>query len=242
MPTTLTSLLLFVILLLPGFVYLTGKERSGTERHVSPFRETVTIITASVTTEIAVLILFAIIRTGWPSLTPDVGALVRGGSTYLRDHYQEFAIWGASLLAFSVALAYTVTIPALRSTLAKWHLVGEYPHSSAVSAWWMLFERLAGDRQIEVGCVLDDGSYMRGHLRSFNTSADDDADRELVLVAPITYRPAGDEEEYEYPVSTACISARHIVTMFVNYLEEAATSSAGAEAVQAASTVAELTS
>lgn len=48
MPTTLTSLLLFVVLLLPGFVYLTCKERHGTERHISTFRETVTIVTASI--------------------------------------------------------------------------------------------------------------------------------------------------------------------------------------------------
>ena len=59
MPTTLSSLLIFVVLLLPGFAYLVGKERHGTERHTSPFRETVAIVAASVTSELTVLGLFA---------------------------------------------------------------------------------------------------------------------------------------------------------------------------------------
>jgi Family of unknown function (DUF6338) len=52
MPTTLTGLLLFVVLLLPGFAYLVGKERAGTERRTSPFRETVAVVAASVATEL----------------------------------------------------------------------------------------------------------------------------------------------------------------------------------------------
>src|SRR5260370_41584035 len=102
MRTALTGLLRFVILLLPGFAYLVGKERGGTERHSSPFRESVAIVAASVTCEITVLILFAVARWLWPSSTPDTGALVRGGSAYMRTHYREFATWGTILLALAV--------------------------------------------------------------------------------------------------------------------------------------------
>ena len=89
MPTTLTGLLLFVVLLLPGFAYLVGKERHGTERRLSPFRETVAIVAASVTSELFVLTVFAGIRALWPSRAPDV---VRSSVTpvYLRSspvHY-----------------------------------------------------------------------------------------------------------------------------------------------------------
>ena len=84
MPTTLTGLLLFVVLLLPGFAYLIGKERHGTERRLSPFRETVAIVAASVTSELIVLVVFAGIRSLLPSITPDVGALIRHGGVYLR--------------------------------------------------------------------------------------------------------------------------------------------------------------
>ncbi len=79
MPTTLTGLLLFVVMLLPGFAYLVGKERNGTERRLSPFRETVAIISASVASEVVILLIFAVVRTLWPSETPNVGALLGQG-------------------------------------------------------------------------------------------------------------------------------------------------------------------
>jgi hypothetical protein len=220
MPTTLTGLLLFVVLLLPGFAYLVGKERGGTERHTSPFRETVAIVAASVSSEITVLILFALARWLWPSLTPDAGALIHGGSTYLRDHYREFAAWGTAMLLLSVALAYAATVPAIRRRLP-----GSYPHDSTVSAWWLLFERLPLGRSVYVACTLDDGSSVRGGLQSFNKSADDDPDRELVLAAPIAYKLPDDDEEQDYPVSAVCVAARRIVTMFVSYVDRVTSSS-----------------
>lgn len=101
MPTTLTGLLLFVVALLPGFAYLVGKERHGTERRLSPFRETVAIFSASAISGIIVLVIFAMIRALWPSGTPNVGALLSQGNLYLlgnrshHGHYQIFAVWGS---------------------------------------------------------------------------------------------------------------------------------------------------
>lgn len=101
MPTTLTGLLLFVVLLLPGFAYLVGKERHGTERKASPFRETIAIVAASVTSEIFVLVLFGLIRWLWPSGTPDVVRLVRSPAIYVEgtqtspSHYGMIAVWGS---------------------------------------------------------------------------------------------------------------------------------------------------
>ena len=118
MPTTLSSLLIFVVLLLPGFAYLVGKERHGTERHTSPFRETVAIVAASVTSELTVLGLFAAIRTLFPSWTPDVGAVIRhGGGAYAASHYRSLAILGLILLAASTGLAYLATVPASDDSL-----------------------------------------------------------------------------------------------------------------------------
>lgn len=94
MPTTLTGLLIFIVLLLPGFAYLVGKERNGTERRASPFRETAAVVAASITSELVVLGLFAGIRWQAPSSwTPDVGALIRHGGTYLRGT-KDHQWWG----------------------------------------------------------------------------------------------------------------------------------------------------
>jgi Family of unknown function (DUF6338) len=222
-PTTLTGLLLFVVLLLPGFAYLVGKERHGTERRLSPFRETVSIVAASVTSELLVLIVFAAIRALWPSRTPDVGALIRDGGRYLRSshmHYENVAIWAICLLAAATLVAYLATVPAIRSITKK--IAGPYPHDSTVSAWWILFERWPYGRDVEVVCMLDDGSAVRGRFGSFNTSADDSPDRDLILRKPIFYRPSGEAaREVPYNMSAVCCPARRIVALFVAYSEPA---------------------
>jgi Family of unknown function (DUF6338) len=235
MPTTLTGLVLFVISLLPGFAYLVGKERNGTERHASPFRETVAVIAASVVSEIAVLSIFSIMRCLWPTETPDVGALVRHGSVYLREHYASVAAWGAGMLAVAVVVAYVATLPMVRK-LITWP-VGAYPHDSTVSSWWLLFEKwktvrrtvpgrkvgktrkVTVTRDVQVECVLDDDSSVRGMLASFNNSADESPDRDLVLKAPVEYRSSGARELKPTEASAVSIPASRIVSLFVGYFE-----------------------
>jgi hypothetical protein len=239
MPTTLTGLLLFVVMLLPGFAYVVGKERNGTERRQSPFRETVAIVTASITCELIVLVAFAIVRVRWPSATPDVGALVRHGGAYLRGNYAAVAAWGTGMLVLAVAIAYTATMSAVRR-LGRW-LTGPYPHDSTVSAWWILFDRWAGPRDAEAICILDDGSLIRGTVYSFNMSADDSPDRDLILTEPIRYRPPGGDEAHDYDVGAVCVAARRISTMFVNYSDaEGITSSEEEDQAGEASTAAAL--
>lgn len=226
MPTTLTGLLLFVVLLLPGFAYLVGKERHGTERRQSPFRETVAIVAASITSELVVLAVFFAIRARWPTVTPDVEALIVNSGAYLRgipghhEHYRIVAVWGIALLTAATLGAYLATKPKVRGLGKKLKLTGPYPHESTVSAWWVLFERWPEGRDVQVVCMLDDGSVVRGQYASFNTMAEDSPDRDLVLQKPIFYRPSGENaREVPYPVSAASCSARRIVTLFVAYSE-----------------------
>lgn len=223
-PTTLTGLLLFVVLLLPGFAYLVGKERHGTERRLSPFRETVAIVAASITSELVVLAAFFAIRALWPTITPNVGTLIDNTSAYLRGtpghpgHHRIVAVWGVILLIAATLGAYLATKPKVRRLGQI--LTGPYPHESTVSAWWVLFERWPNGRDVEVVCMLDDGSVVRGRFASFNTSAEDSPDRDLILRRPIFYKPPVDNaQEAPYNVSAACFPARRIVTLFVAYNE-----------------------
>ncbi len=249
MPTTLTGLLVFVVLLLPGFAYLVGKERNGTERRASPFRETVAIVAASVTSEVVVLGLFGVARWLWPSVTPNGGALVRRPAAYLAGtatspgHYAQVAIWLLGMLLLATAVAYAATWPPIRRAVSRLPLIGSFPHDSTVSAWWILFEkwramqevRVGGRVEIEVGCVLDDGAYVSGYLSSFNASADDSPDRDLILQSPIQYRPPGAREPIPYLTASAVsIAASHVVTMFVGYLDPEAITPAGPAPLRAA--------
>lgn len=228
-PTTLTGLVLFLVLLLPGFAYVIGKERHGTGQQPTAFRETAAVVAASFSAELVVLLIFAIVRTIGPGLTPNVGDLVRDPVPYLRGttdhpgHYEQVLIWGAALLLTATALAYVAAKPWAR------RFFGEYPHSSTVSAWWRLFDTWKGDRAIHVGCVLADGSYVEGYVASFSTVADDQPDRDLILAAPIRYRPRGITEPKDYADWQAVsVSASRIITLFTRYENEPPANGAGA--------------
>jgi hypothetical protein len=230
MPTTLTGLLLFVVLLLPGFAYLVGKERAGTERRTSPFRETVAVVSASVTSEVVVAVL------AWPfwSRALDIDKLVGDLGAYWEERPGLLATWGLGILAASTAAAYSATLPRVRSP--RWpsrlsakvckptwlrrllgRLPGPYPHPSSVSGWWLLFETWKADRELHVGCVLDDGSHVSGTLESFNASAADSADRDLILFAPIEYRAAGSRKSVILRCGVVCVSASRIRMIQVGY-------------------------
>lgn len=241
MPTTLTGLLLFVVLLLPGFAYAIGKERNSVAQRPTPFRETAAVVAASVVFNLVVLALFAIIRTVWPTATPNVGALIRNAGVYLRGtpgqvgHYGQVGMWAAGMLAFAVLLAYLATLPQVRVVAAK--ALGTYPHDSTASAWWILFEKWQGDRHIHVGCILDDGSFVEGTLGSFSRESDEGPERDLILAAPIRYRPPGEGTDGSpYECGAVCVSATRIVAMFVSYSDDPVTSLPTGEAGAPAST------
>ncbi|MEU7599918.1 DUF6338 family protein [Streptomyces sp. NPDC041003] len=206
MPTTITGLALLVVLLLPGLTFVMIRERKGSERRTTPFRETGVVVFCSVLSEIAVLVVFAILRGLRPDLTPDIGRLVREGAAYARAHYVELAWWAGGLLSLACLLAAV----AAAITAGK-------PHSSVTSAWWVMFEKWFPGENPLVGCILENGAYVEGRLASFNVSSDDLPDRDLVLVEPLKYRAPGEAETHDFPWGATCISARRIVTMFVSY-------------------------
>lgn len=211
MPTTLTGLLLFVVLLLPGFAYLVGKERLGVERRASAFRETVSVVSASVVSEIVVVVV------SWPlwSRVLDVGELTRDAGAYWVDQPGLLSASGLVGLLAATVLAYAATTKIVRRSVAR---VFPYPHPSTVSAWWVLFEDYRQGRDRFVWAVMDDGSEFRGELTSFNQLADDTADRDLILMAPIVYRAPGRATGEELECGAACLSARRIVAMTVTYV------------------------
>lgn len=211
MPTNLNGLLLFLVLLLPGFAYTVGRERAGVERKVPPLRETVSIVVASVACELVVLLVFAVIRITWPHATPDVGKIVRG-EPYFKTHYALIATWGVLLLGTATALAYASTRPALRRRFTR----VDYPHPSTASAWWIVFEKWkprSVGAEVRVACYLDDGSYVAGRVKTFNNAAEDTADRDLVLLAPIEYRHAPTAAVKTLDAGAVVISARRIQFM-----------------------------
>jgi uncharacterized membrane protein len=222
-PSDLTGLLLFVILLLPGFAYNSVRARRRPDRQLTSLQETVIIVTASLAALVVTGLVFAIIRVLLPGVTPDVRAALFSTHAYLQAHYVRTAWWAVAFLAVAVLGAMGVA----EAQESQWLSRSRYlrglagpPDPSTQSGWWIAFRPgLDAGHEVHVGCTLDDGSYVSGRLRSYSQVAEDTADRDLVLRAPIKVRPRGAAEAREVQnVTWMTISARHIVTMAVTYV------------------------
>lgn len=211
MPSTLTGLLLFVVLLLPGFVFVTIFRRERPERRPSVLQETASIVFASVLSNMIALGGFAAVRVFAPTWTLDVGALLQSPADYFAGHYLSVFAWSSCVLVVACGVA----------ALAGWLIDRQPVHPSVMSSWWTLFEYWQPDTTRHIECLLDDGSYIAGQLGDWNTVAEDSPDRDLILAAPITYRSAGSTKHHSHPASVVCISARRIITMFVSYVDSA---------------------
>lgn len=222
-PSSMVGLLLFVVLLWPGFAYTAVRARRLPERQVSVLRETVSIVATSLTTIVLVGVLFAGVRSLWPGSTPDSGRLLFDTRAYLRAHYVSVGWWGLGLLVLAVIGSAGVAVAQSSERLGRvsWlRWLAFSPDRSSMSSWWLAFTEWNPDEvDIHLGCTLDDGCYVRGRLFSYSQLAEDVADRDLTLVAPIEVRPkGGDKVETVDQAGLMIISARHLVTMTVTYV------------------------
>jgi hypothetical protein len=237
-PTTLTGVLLFVVLLLPGFAYQIGKERRGSERTTSVLRETATVVAVSVASE-----LFVFAATSWLwSRHIDFGRLVREPREYFLSHPATIGWWAIGLLAGACVVAYLVTLLRGREVPRWGHRVARglkrirgkkrrpvfavarwvwrqitYVHPSTMSAWGVLF----GDAkrpEVLVDIRLTDGAWVSGALIAYSTVGADTPDRDLILGPPIKFRGSKGKNLNDYPTSALVISARQISAMFTTFL------------------------
>jgi amino acid transporter len=152
MPTTFTGLMLFLVLLVPGFAYVSVRRRSRPAQRVSVFQETASVAIASALAISIALGVFALIRINRPADTPDIGLLIREGRDYFEQEYALVGGWALGVMAAATVVA----------AAAGWAVAKLPVHPSSMSAWGMSFEKYADGRDPTVTCILDDGSWVRG--------------------------------------------------------------------------------
>lgn len=222
-PSSALGLLLFVVLLWPGFAHSTVRARRFPAQQLTALRETASIVTSSLTSILVVGALFAVARATWPGATPDVGRVLFDPHGYLAAHYVSVIWWGTGMLALAVGgaagtAAVRMSERIRRTRGLRWLTAA--PAVSSMSAWWLAFTEVDWDQvDIYLGCTLDDGSYVSGRLFSFSRAEDDSADRDLLLTTPLRVRPRGATLAEEIPrAQLMTVSARHLVTMTVSYV------------------------
>ena len=225
MPDSLASLVAFVVLLAPGFLYIWRREALVPRASPSTFRETVEVVLASVASGLVAVAVFAIIRTALPEATPDVGRLVREGHEYVQDDYRRVASWAVGLVILACAFALWAGGPKTRAVRlagrlrrTDWQGTGQV-RISPRSRWWEMFcDEVGPGERVWVSCTLEDGTYLAGALGPFSTATDETENRELVLVGPVDYRGPGDEQITTLGDGSVIVSAKRILYLGVAYL------------------------
>ncbi|MEV1142470.1 DUF6338 family protein [Micromonospora sp. NPDC049799] len=227
LPSSLIGLVLFLVLLAPGFVYVLRHEKHVAGRPFSAFRETLRVVFVSVACLLLTGLIFTWMRWAWPERTLNVRGLVRDPAEFARDHHVELAWWS---LAFISAATFVAAVAADRRVVAgvrwlaarrpvRWLSGSTSTQIRPTSQWARVFDLYEEDDPgpVLVGLQLDDGSYLRGRLWVFNPAFEENEDRELVLSQPLTLTPARGPER-PYQSQFAIVSARHIVRMDVDHL------------------------
>lgn len=233
MPTTVSSLLVFVATLTPGFVYLVRTEARLPARRHTAVRETALIVSASLAVYAVVLTVFGMLRVVLPDLTPDVGQLLSNPQGYLAERPVEITLWGLGCLVAATGLAAVAAVPPTwllkpLSRIDTWpvpivldYIRNRHRHlpSQSVSGWAAAFTERP-DRQVFVGLRLKDGSYLEGSLLSFNSQIAESNDRSIQLGRPVRIRALSDGESdlVDWDVDAVIVPARQINTISVNYL------------------------
>jgi Family of unknown function (DUF6338) len=236
-PSSVLGLLIFILLLWPGFVYAAVRDRNRPWQRRSPLRETVTIASVSLTALAVVLGIFGVLRAIAPDHTPHVRPLLFTPRAYLQTSYVSVGWWATGLLALAVLGSAGVAWARSSPRIRRWpggDWIVTAPHPSQMSSWWLAFsEYSTAEYEHHVGCTLDDGSYVAGVLYAYSREADEGPDRDLVLRAPLQVRAAGATDLTTLErAGLMTVSARHIVTMTVTYVAvgQPASSDAGAAA------------
>lgn len=114
-PSTVVGVILFGVLLAPGFVALERHERFHAAEDRSGLREAALAVRTSVGSSLFVLLAFGILRSIVPTSTPDIGALVREpGDAFARD-YLSISLWGLAALVLASCVAWVWVVPPLRA-------------------------------------------------------------------------------------------------------------------------------
>lgn len=232
MPTTVSGLLLFVALLTPGFVYLVRTESRLPGQRYTVLRETALVVSVSLLANSLVLGLLGILRSLWPSGTPDTGLIVQDPGTYFRSHYVMVMLWGAGLLLAAVAVAALIAVPPawsgrLLSRSKTWpipaiHTAIERRQRNPIAAesgWGRAFFRHP-ERQVHLGLRQVDGTYLYGRLLTFSPQIEENDDRSLQLVGPVEIRTPSAKNPEPMDADVVVVSANAIKTMSVHYLPD----------------------
>lgn len=208
-PTTITGFVIVLLLLLPGFVFVTFRERHQPSRKLSVLRETSTVFAATTVAYVAPALIAVVTSVFWPDLRGTFASLLSSPEKYGAEHpFRLLALIAAFVLLASAASYFLGT-----------KMMTKFVPGAGGSAWWLLFEQEApkGTVSIQASATLQDDTVVTGTLHSWSRDAADHQDRDMVLRSPIWIQAPKARKPYELDSQALSVSAREIRFLSVRY-------------------------
>lgn len=224
MPTEPIAALLYICLLLPGVAFVWSYEGHRSVMKRSAFRETASVVIASVASIVAVFLVHYVLGFLWEPAARTLREFFLDPGKLFRDDSQLFL--GVVLLDLLAAILVGLFLgsrpaDALRRDLqARWREVWKR-ESNAIDreqSGWLAAFRARPDDRIHVGVQLKSGVWLQGILYSYTKTGDEVPERALVLSGRIHYRAADGENMYPLEgFSSVVVQAAEIDHLMVGY-------------------------
>lgn len=206
-PTNLVGLVLFALVLAPGWIWVRVAERRELRAERSSLLEAAELVVTGVIFTAAAAMLVAWIGDETGRL-PGLRAITASGSTYMQERPYSAAAAGAAVFVLSLAAAYVV---------ARFVYRGKEPAiTPAGSVWRDVFVRGGRDTRVFVSVSLVNGTIVEGYLFSYPTDSPG-SDRDIALQKPIYTWSGEPPKRTEVPADRAVIRSEQVVAMWVRY-------------------------
>lgn len=205
-PSSFVGLVLFALVLAPGWIWVRVGEKRKVRPHRSQLFEAAELVTQGVVFTSASALAVGILGAASGAL-PDLADLVAPGSTYVQDEPYRVVGAVAGVLLLSLVTAYAA---------ARYAHRGSEPSLSPASSVWLdVFAEGGKDRPIWVSAELTDGRVIEGFLSSYSTEGDT-GERDVALQVPMI-REVDSSERVRVDADRVVLNGTQIAAMWVRY-------------------------
>lgn len=189
MPATPIAAVLYVFLLMPGLIFLVRVEAHRPKRGRTVFRETATVVFASVLSAGAVVGLVLLLSIWWKAPIDGLAAFTLNPINLFTNHPRAVL---TSMLCFLMLAGLVAWVGGSEKAFELWSSrvvwAGTSPRVQQGTAWQEILYAEDENTEVLVGVQLKSGSWLQG-VHAFHSDVEtEDGDRALVLQGPLHFR------------------------------------------------------
>ncbi|MDE3724744.1 DUF6338 family protein [Nocardiopsis sp. N85] len=226
MPGTPTAVLIFILLVVPGIVFVLRKEALHPTEEKSAFRDMATIALVSVVVNslmFSILMLAGLLFSG---LAAAVNSLFLDPGGYASDNFSLLWWWCVGLMLVSIVIAFFAGgMDSYAARKRIWWRWTRGPYDASSSIWSRVFRQhrdngSVGDVKYFVDCIMVNGFYYRGICEFYNPGLDETGDRDILLQSPLEVKYSDSDcfikfrDEAQVILSSRNIISIHVTAIF----------------------------